>query len=282
MASGREDGQRACRARRHPTALPGQSPPARRQQGQTSSSFRAKGGDDSPHHPTRHPDAARRRRSRSRWAGASGVTRRSGDSPGTGGSFRWAGIPLPERDGASLRSPVGSLGRERWDAGHAGETRAPPRSIIKPPIFIPRVRPMSSITFYKLSHVLSAHVPFFFSPFCGLCVSHPPCPDIPLRPRRSYPRLLIPTISDYIKARLTNTYRLCYAQIEPPKETGKQGASDIQDAAKPPVGCQFLILRCNSAVFLLKMKRCWCPAGGSPRKRAHMWREEEDAPIWDS
>lgn len=87
--------------------------------------------------------------------------------------------------------------------------------IIKPPIFVPRMRPVGSIVLYKLSHDLSAQVLFFF-PFCRLCVSHPPCPDSPLRPRTSCPWLLIPTISDYIKTHLTDTYTLCYAQIQPP------------------------------------------------------------------
>lgn len=260
----------------HPTALPSQSPPACRRQGQTSPSFGTDGGDVGHRRavPASVPPAARRRRSGRRWAGAVGVTRGSGASPGTGGSFCWAGVPLSEGDGGGDRSEGLPAERRqthgcegsRWDAGPAGETWGPPQStlpVIKPPIFVPRMRPMGSVTFYKLSHDLSAHVPFFFSPFCWLCVSHPPCPDSPLRPRRSYPRLVIPTISDGITAHLTNTYRLCYARVEPPKETGKHGVSDIQDGAKPSVGCQLLILRCNSAVFLPKMERCWCPAGSA-------------------
>lgn len=260
----------------HPTALPSQSPPACRRQGQTSPSFGTDGGDVGHRRavPASVPPAARRRRSGRRWAGAVGVTRGSGASPGTGGSFCWAGVPLSEGDGGGDRSEGLPAERRqthgcegsRWDAGPAGETWGPPQStlpVIKPPIFVPRMRPMGSVTFYKLSHDLSAHVPFFFSPFCWLCVSHPPCPDSPLRPRRSYPRLVIPTISDGITAHLTNTYRLCYARVEPPKETGKHGVSDIQDGAKPSVGCQLLILRCNSAVFLPKMEGCWCPAGSA-------------------
>lgn len=150
--------------------------------------------------------------------------------------------------------------------GPQARHRLPPGNtlpIIKLPVFIPGMRPMGFITFYKLSHDLSAHVPFFFC-FAGCPSVHPPpCPDSPLRPGKSHPCLLILTIANYIKAHLTNTYRLCYAQIQPSRETGKHSTSDIQGAAKPPVGCRLLILRPNSAFFFLEMKRGQCPTGSA-------------------